>query len=102
MTAEERALLIETAKEVARLFQERDDMIVGFTAAILDLYRSAFQAGHQTKEDAIGRLRAQRDDLDRKTQAKLGTKMLGSIIATLENDQLDAAKLLREPPSGSA
>lgn len=32
----------------------------------------------------------------------MGTQMLGSVIQTLDSDQLDGAKIWREPPAGTA
>jgi hypothetical protein len=50
MAPEERQLLVETAKTVVGLFEDRDDMVVAITAVILDLYRIDFQRDHQTKQ----------------------------------------------------
>ena len=63
MTNEERQLLLGLTQEIQRLFRERDDMIVGITATLLDLYRMLFATGADTKEVALGRLRAQHDQI---------------------------------------
>jgi hypothetical protein len=94
MTEKERLLLTE----LIQLFQDRDDFVVGVTAALLDLYREEFAAGRQTLNDAITRLSAQRDAL----RDNLGEKYLTSLIQTLEDGQLNAAALARAPAQGSA
>ena len=38
MTNNERQLLVDTAKFTHQLSKDRDDMLVGITAALLDLY----------------------------------------------------------------
>jgi hypothetical protein len=102
MTDEERRLLTETARQVLQLFGNRDDMIVGITAALLDLYRMQFAAGLDTKDVALTRLRIQRDEINRLIHDGRAVKYLQSLIEALETDRLDAAKLLRESPAGSA
>ena len=98
MTQDERSLLLETAKHVAQIFQDRDDLVVGVTAALLDLYREEFVAGRQTKEAVVQRLEIQADVL----KGLLGEKYLRALIRTLKEGQLDAANLLRIDPAGTA
>ena len=47
MRHDESQLLVQTAKNTVQLFQDRDDMLVGITATLLDLYRVGFQHGQQ-------------------------------------------------------
>lgn len=101
MTDNERELLLTLGQEVERLFRERDDMIVGITAVLLDLYRVLFKAGADSKEAALSRLRAQHEQLAGLFPEQLGA-MLQAVIASLEEDKLDAARLLRDPAAGSA
>jgi hypothetical protein len=101
MTDEERQLLIGMSTEVVHLFGDRDDFLVGFTAAILDLYRVIFSAGLDTKNAAVPRLRTQVDQLHQVANG-LGSISLKWIADSLENEKLDAAKLLRERSVGSA
>ena len=56
MTDDERELLAEIGKHLVQLFQDRDDLVVGVTAALLDLYREEFEAGRQSKETTLQRL----------------------------------------------
>ena len=98
MTETERALLLETAKHVAQLFQDRDDFVVGVTAALLDLYREEFAEGRQTKADALQRLGAQADEL----KGQRGETYLRWLIQTLKDDRLNAANLFRIDAAGSA
>ena len=100
MTEDERGLLRAMAAEMVRFQNERNDMIVAITAILLDLYRSGFTAGHQTKIDVVTRLQAQLSDLE--VKGGMGAQMLQSVIQTLESDLLDAAKILREPAAGHA
>ena len=98
MTEDERALLAETAKHVLQLFQDRDDLVVGVTAAILDLYREEFAAGRQIKEQALQRLTLEADA----QRGKRGEQYLRWLIQTLKSGQLDAASLFRDHSAGSA
>src|SRR5437870_4292506 len=102
MTSEERQLLLGLTREVQRLFQERDDMTVGVTATLLDLYRMLFAAGADTKEAALGRLRAQHSQILQLVPGGQFGPMLEALIKALEEDRLDAASLLRTPTAGSA
>jgi hypothetical protein len=99
MTPQERQLMVETAKELRRLYRERNDLVLGVTAALLDVYRGRFQSGHDTKGEAVQRLTMQLKAFGRRRD-RLGTIFLGLLIQTLRNDQLNAAKLLRETPMG--
>jgi hypothetical protein len=101
MTTEERQLLLGTSKEMQGLFRDRDDMLIGITTALLDVYRVLFAAGRDTKDAALSRLRAQHDQLRQVVPGELGCKALQWLIDSLETDKLDAAKLLREPTAGS-
>jgi hypothetical protein len=101
MTQDERALLLEIAKFTNELANNRNDMLVGVVAAILDLYRTDFREGKDTKQDAINRLRLQQEVLAEKENG-LGNLFLKWLSDTLETDRLDAAKLYRDPPAGSA
>jgi hypothetical protein len=100
MTSDERALLIETAKFTHYLSQNRNDMLVGVTAALLDLYREDFKNGTDTKTAALARLRLQREQLA--SVGGVGTEFLQYLMGSLEADKLDAAKLYRDVPAGSA
>jgi hypothetical protein len=102
MTNEERQLLLGLTQEVQRLFKERDDMIVGVTATLLDLYRMLFASGADTKEAALGRLRAQHAQILKLVPGGQFGPMLQAVIQSLDEDRLDAAKLFRTPPAGSA
>lgn len=102
MDTNERALLLEVAKNTVQLFRDRDDMVVAVTAVLLDLYRIQFQNGAQTKADVLSRLQVQRDFLKNNEPQKRGVLFLSSLIETLQDDKLDAAKLLRLHPEGHA
>ena len=102
MTNEERLLLVGLGDEIIKLNQNRDDMIVAFAAAILDLHRVLIQSAHQTKQDVINRLTAQMHELEIKSPNRMGVACLQSLISTLSDDKLDAAKWLRQSPAGSA
>jgi hypothetical protein len=69
MTDDERTLLVETAKFTHQLASDRNDMLVGITAALLDLYRTAFQDGRDTKRDALTRLQMQQRSFPRTSVA---------------------------------
>jgi hypothetical protein len=43
--------------------RDRDDMVAGFTAVLLDLSQVGLQDGHQTKAEVLFRLQVQRDRL---------------------------------------
>jgi len=96
MTEEEQNLLRATSKAAMQLFQDRDDMIAGITAVIVDLYRGEFQEGRQTKAEALFRLQIQRDVLAKHSPRQTGTKFLDSVIQTLETVQFNAAQAPRE------
>jgi hypothetical protein len=101
MTDEERKLLLGTAKHLVELSDDRNDMLVGIMAAIVDLYRVSFAAGRDTKSAALVRLDVEHQELQRLVGG-IGCKALKWLIDSLKNEKLDAAKLLREPPVGSA
>jgi hypothetical protein len=98
MTENEHALLLETARRVVQLFDDRNDLVVGVTAVLLDLYRDEFAAGRQTKEAVIQRLQVQAEAL----KGLLGDRYLLALIQTLKEGKLDAAGLLRLHPLGTA
>ena len=102
MTESERQLLAECGKEIVELYGSRNDMVVGITAALLDIHRVLIQAGHQSKQDVIDRLTVQKNAILGHSPKQLGALLLQSLIDTLADDTLDAAKLLREPAAGSA
>ncbi|MGA9308717.1 MAG: hypothetical protein WBW31_25205 [Candidatus Sulfotelmatobacter sp.] len=102
MTREEGLLLTATAEHVAELFDNRDDMLIGLAAAILDLYRALFEAGADTKQAALARLRTQQEQLMRVLPEGRGSKSLKWIADSLENEKLDAAGLFRARAVGSA
>jgi hypothetical protein len=102
MTAEERLLLTITARYVNDLFGDRDDLLIGIMAALLDLYRVLFNAGADTKDAALRRLGAQHQQLIDAVPEGRGGKALKWLIDSLEAGKLDAAKLLRMPPAGTA
>ena len=102
MTEQERLMLVECGKEIIELYSSRNDMIVGITAALLDLHRVLILAGHQSKQDVINRLTTQKNTIVSHSPKQLGALYLQSLIDALANDRLDAAKLLREPTAGSA
>jgi len=95
-------LLRELAEANISLHQDRDDMVVGITASLLDLYRISIENGHQTKEEAVARLTAQKRWLEKEISGQVGAKFLSFLIGTLANDKLDAASWMRTPPAGSA
>jgi hypothetical protein len=101
MTDDERTLLVETARFTHQLSRDRNDMLVGITAAILDLYRADFRDGRDTKQDALARLQIQCRQLSG-VPGEPGVVFLKYLMDTLEADKLDAAKLYREPTVGSA
>jgi hypothetical protein len=101
MTPDERALLLETANFTRQLASDRNDLLVGVTAALLDLYRIGFRGGSDTKIQALNRLQIQQDELT-KGAAGLGVTFLKYLADTLAADKLDAAKLYREPAAGNA
>jgi hypothetical protein len=101
MTDDERQLLLGMSREVVNLFRDRDDALIGFTAAVLDLYRALFSSGADSKDAAVARLRAQADQLHEIANG-LGATSLKWIADSLENEKLDAAKLIRDRPAGSA
>lgn len=98
----QRLLLIETVKEVRQLFGDRDDMVIGVTAAFLDLYRVLFAAGLDMKELALARLQTQHDEINRLIPSGNAARYLSALIEALETDRLNAAKLMRTPAAGSA
>ncbi len=98
MTDDERELLAEIGKHLVQLFQDRDDLVVGVTAALLDLYREEFEAGRQSKETTLQRLTIQANALT----AKIGERYLRALIQTLKENRLDAENLFRSRPAGSA
>ncbi len=102
MTDDERKLLVEISKMALQLFGDRDDMVVGATVVLLDVYRTLFAAGADTKEEAVQRLKVQRDEIKRLVPGARATGYLQAFVQSLEEGKLDAAKLLREPPRGSA
>jgi hypothetical protein len=102
MTPAQVLLLSATGQKVLQLFGDRDDLVVGITAVFLDLYRVMFTAGFDSKNAALSRLKAQYADLEGQIPGGRVSKYLDALIAALEADRLDAAKLLREPVVGSA
>jgi len=101
MTNDERILLVETAKFTDELSRNRNDMLIGITAALLDLYRTRFKEGTDSKPDALVRLELQQNELSRRANG-LGVTFLKYLTDTLAAEKLDAAKLYREPPAGTA
>lgn len=93
MDDEERKLFSALSREIITLFADRNDL--------LDLYRTLIAAGLDTKENAALRLRTQIDQLNTSVNGA-GTRSLTWIADSLETEKLDAAKLLRDPVSGSA
>lgn len=102
MTDTELQLLTTTARQVVELSGNRNDMLIAFAAAILDLYRLLFDAGIDTKADALTRLNAQYDPIVQTIPGGCGSVALKWTIDSLESGKLDAATLLRAPPAGSA
>lgn len=98
----ERQAFMKLVENVEELGRNRDDMLIGIVAALLDLYRSSIERGDQTKDDAVARLTAQKDWLAKEIQGQVGALFLEFLIATLRADKLDAAKWLRQPTVGSA
>ncbi len=101
MTDDERTLLIETAKFITELTKNRNDMLVGITATLLDLYRTDFRDGRDTRQDALRRLQIQQQELSA-SAGGVGDIFLKYLSDTLATDKLDAAKLYRDPAVGSA
>jgi hypothetical protein len=109
MTQEERDLLVnlgtfagQASEHLTTLFKDRNDMLVAFTATLLDLYRVLFAAGLDSKDAAAARLRTQRDQLAASMPDAEGTVALEWIAASLETEKLDAAALMRKPTVGTA
>jgi hypothetical protein len=88
------------AESVVGLVNDRDDMVVGITAVLLDIYRTSIERGEQTEQDVLSRLSVQRDELQK--AGGLGVKYLDALIAALRDGKLDAAKLIRQPAAGTA
>jgi hypothetical protein len=97
VTDAERQLLSATAQQVRQLFSERDDLLIGITAVILDLYQTAYTAGADRKRAAVARLRTQHAHL-RETVPDTGGVFLQRLIDALEARKLDATRLLGETP----
>jgi hypothetical protein len=99
----EDAQIIEAFQRItatlAEMVAERNDMVVGVTAALLDLYRVQFDAGKDSKHAAIVRLKLQVHDLEKKAPGAYA-RYLQSLIQSMETGKLDAAKLFREPVGG--
>jgi hypothetical protein len=76
-------------------------MVVALTTTMLDIYRILFRSQLDSKESAVARLTIQKALLEN-TRQQLGTKMLDSIIETLQSDKLNAAALLMTPAAGNA
>lgn len=89
------------AENVIQLFQDRDDLVVGITAALVDIYLNQIQMTGRSKPHILDSLKMQLDHCA-KFPKQYGTKFLKSLIQTLREEKLDAAKLLREPPQGHA
>jgi hypothetical protein len=96
-----RKFAIESHSETAELQGHINDVVVGMTAIILDLYRTMFQLNLDTKAEALSRLSIQEKEL-RDHAAGLGAIFLNYVINNLKSGKLDAASLTREPPAGSA
>src|SRR5271169_3215396 len=94
MTQDEQDLLQATSEAIMQLARDRDDMLAGFTAVILDLYRVEFQEGRQAKEEALFRLQIQRDFLARHSPHRKGVRFLDALIQSVEVLQLQPAKPL--------
>jgi hypothetical protein len=88
-------VLRAASEAIMQLVRDRDEMVAGFTAVLLDLYQVEFQEGRQTKAEVLFRLQVQRDRLA-KHSARKGVKVLDSLIQTVEKAQLQPAK----PPGG--
>lgn len=96
----ERLLLTETTKDTQQLFKDRNDMLIGFAAVVLDLYRQQFKEPND-KSAAISRLKIQLAQLE-SISGKPGATALSWLISNLENDKLNAAAWLSEPVRGNA
>ena len=101
MTNEERELLVQTARTVSELEKDRNDLLIGVAAVLLDLYRASFDSGSDTKPAALTRLRLQHQQLAQATPP-VDCLSLKWLIDSLEDEKLDAAKLFRMRPAGSA
>lgn len=102
MTEQERALLLDLAQQSFELTSNRNDILVGTVAALLDIHRLLSEHGVQTNNDAIQRLTVQKDWLDSNVAGQVGAQFLGFLIATLSTGKLDAAQWIRVPPAGTA
>jgi hypothetical protein len=96
MTEDEQKLLRAASEVIMQLVRDRDDMVAGFTAVLLDLYQVEFQEGRYTKAEALFRLQVQRDRLAQHSARASGVKFLDSLIQTVEKAQPQPAK----PPGG--
>jgi hypothetical protein len=95
MTEGEQKLLRAASEAIMQLVRDRDDMVAGFTAVLLDLYQVELQEGRQTKAEVLFRLQVQRDRLAQRS-ARKGVLVLDSLIPTVESAQVQSAK----PPGG--
>ena len=93
--------LLNIARSVLQLQKDRDDLLIGVVAGLVDLYRALFSREVDSKAEALARLRIQHQQLA-KAVPPVDCLSLRWLIETLEEDKLDAAKLLRVPPAGAA
>jgi hypothetical protein len=98
----ERQLLLDAVGDVAELGKDRDDLLIGLVAGLLDLYRALFSAALDAKADALLRLKVQQNEILQAVPDGRGSNSLKWLIQSLENERLDAAALLRMPVAGSA
>jgi hypothetical protein len=91
---DENDLLKATSEAIMQLARDRDDILAGFTAVLLDLYRVQFQEGHQTKPEALLRLQIERDFLARHSPHQKGVKFLDAMLKSVETLHLQPAKPL--------
>ena len=91
----------ELVEAVMQLFSDRNDMVVGIVATFIDIYKNQMQMTGRHQAHIIASLQLQLDHCA-KYPHEYGTKFLGALIQALKEDKLDAAKLLREAPAGTA
>jgi hypothetical protein len=101
MANQERQALLHAINSITELEKDRDDLLIGVTAVLLDIYRVLFNSAVDVKQDAMTRLHVQHQQLAEAIPPR-DCQSLTWLIESLEEDKLDAARLLRMPIAGSA
>jgi hypothetical protein len=82
MNEDEQRLLRAASEVIMQLLRDREDMLAGFGAVLLDLCQDEFQDGRQTKAEVLFRLQITRDHLAQQS-ARKGVIFLDSLIQTI-------------------